>query len=301
MGDGGGGGGSTARRGHGREDRVCDGTTLGSIGASSRGPVDPGREGPADACAIPSGRGGRPQKVGARRPPLHPHPIQELPRSRSDPASPRLPRPSPRRTELTTKPAATPTVLLLVTLLPVLTHATGEARASRMIEVHGFAMRVWTEGIAERQPGEPVVVFENGGGGLSKGGGAPRPGSRASPRSSRTTGARWENPHGMGSWRRPSASRPGSGPCSALWEWLRRTSSWGGPTEEASSDTTSGRTPTTSPASCRSIPPSIRPPPQSGSWKRSAPASRSIAVRRGRGRACSRRFRPRSRRSSAPT
>jgi pimeloyl-ACP methyl ester carboxylesterase len=33
-----------------------------------------------------------------------------------------------------------------------------------MIEVHGFAMRVWTEGIAERQPGEPVVVFENGGG-----------------------------------------------------------------------------------------------------------------------------------------
>lgn len=184
--------------------------------------------------------------------------------------------------------ASTPTVLLIVTLFLVLTHATGDARASRMIEVDGFAMRVWTEGIAERQPGEPVVVFESGGGRPSKGG-TSRPGSRASPRSSRATGARWENPHGTGRSRRPSTSRPGSRPCSALWEWLRRTTSWDGPTEETSSDTTSARTPTTSPASCMSIPPSVRPPPQSGSWKRPAyhapvlirAASAAAAGRRG--------------------
>lgn len=83
--------------------------------------------------------------------------------------------------------ASTPTVLLIVTLFLVLTHATGDARASRMIEVDGFAMRVWTEGIAERQPGEPVVVFESGGGAPIEGGGlpvrdrGPRPGHRVRP------------------------------------------------------------------------------------------------------------------------
>jgi hypothetical protein len=39
----------------------------------------------------------------------------------------------------------------------------GSELVTRMVKVEGHAMRVRTAGLESRRPGEPVVVFENGG------------------------------------------------------------------------------------------------------------------------------------------
>jgi hypothetical protein len=54
------------------------------------------------------------------------------------------------------------TATLLSAAMPVL-HGQTAVSQPRTIDVEGGTMRVWTEGIEQRQTGRPVVILESGG------------------------------------------------------------------------------------------------------------------------------------------
>lgn len=63
------------------------------------------------------------------------------------------------------RPHFTMTAVWLCAAVPVLAQAPGSVELdTRMIPVDGHAMRVRTAGLETRVPGQPIVVFENGGG-----------------------------------------------------------------------------------------------------------------------------------------